>query len=257
MIWFANLDKFILMVAALTFLIIALFSMIYPDEGGLAWLRLAYTAAIVLFVVFISFLLWPEKARKKFAHALADALEFEKQYFKSIIGVMLNGSPIKDVETRKDQLAKQLSSLDEIIDATKNEILQAKVIHHGINITRYIYRLRNTLHSMDFSVVACKHEIRFPELENQLQIFANHTEETFNNLTDAIRKLERAGNSLDIRDDFLKVRDSFRAIRGKADPDKDEITQLWNISTFIWNLKPLILELEGIKAEIDLKMDEV
>jgi uncharacterized membrane protein YccC len=256
MIWFTNLDKFILMIAALTILIITLFSLIYPSEGGIAWLRLAYTAAIVIFVIFISFLLWPEKARKKFALALADTIENEKQYFLSIIGILLNNSFGKDVEKRKNNLAHQLTNLDEIIDATKNEILQVKVIHHGINIHSYIYRLRNTLHSLEFSSMACSRETRFPELENELQNFANHSEEAFNSLIKALQTLERASGFPNLREDFLKVRDSFRAIRGVPDPEKDEITQLWNISTFIWNLKPLILELEGIKAEIELKMDE-
>jgi hypothetical protein len=256
MIWFTNLNKFILMIAALTFLIISLFSLIYPSQGGIAWLRLGYTAGIVVFVIFISFLLWPEKARKKFAHALADTLEVELQYFLSIIRSLLNGGAAPDSEKQKNQLTQQIAALEEIIDATKNEILQAKTIHHGIIVQRYILRLRNTLHSMDFAAKGCMHQQEFPGLAGEINNFADHCKKAFDSLINAFRKFERANGFPDLRDDFLKVRDSFRAIRGKPDPGKEEITQQWNISTFIWNLKPLILELEGIKAEIDLKMDE-
>jgi len=256
MIWFSNLDNFIMMITALTFLIIGLFSLIYPGDSSVPWLRLAYTVGIVVFVVFISFLLWPEKARKKFANALADTIESEKQFFLSIIAGLLKNNSTIEVNQRKQQLTLQLNTLEEVIDATKNEILQNKVIHHGLNIQRYILRMRNTLHSMDFASAGCHSKIGFPEVENKLQHFANHTEESLNILIEAFRKHQRAENLPDLRADFLSLRDSFRVIRGASDPEKDEITQLWNISTFIWNLKPLILELEAIKAEIDLKMDE-
>jgi len=256
MIWFSNLDNFIMMITALTFLIIGLFSLIYPDDSMVPWLRLAYTIGIVVFVIFISFLLWPEKARKKFSHALADTIESEKQYFLSIIAGLLKNHTSIEVNQHKQQLALQLNTLEEVIDATKNEILQNKVIHHGLVIQRFILRLRNTLHSMDFAATGCHTKIGFPEVEDKLQYFANHTEETFDKLIEAFRKHERAEELPDLRADFSSLRNSFRAIRGIGDPEKDEITQLWNISTFIWNLKPLILELEAIKAEIDLKMDE-
>ena len=256
MIWFANLDKLIPMITVLTFMIIGLFSLINPSDSGIAWLRLGYTAAIVIFVIFISFLLWPEKAKKKFANALADTLNSEKLYFLSIINSMLNNDSSNDVERQKKQLSQQLIKLDEIIDATKNEILQAKVIHHGLNVNRYILRLRNTLHAMDFAAGKCNPVSCLPELENELKNFSDNCETAFNSLTDAFRKLERASGFPNLRKDFVKVRNCFRNVRGKAGPEKDEITQLWNISTFIWNLKPLILELEEIKAEIDLKMDE-
>ena len=256
MIWFTNLNKFILMITALTFLIIGLFSLIYPSDGGVAWLRLGYTSAMVIIVIFLSFLLWPEKARKKFADALASGIESEKMYFLSIINVLLKKHPYAIVEKQKKQLVQQLLKLDEIIDATKNEILQAKVIHHGINVNRYIIRLRNTLHTMDIAAAKCNQGKISPDLENELLVFANNCEIAFNSLTEAFGKLERASSFANLRDDFLNVRNCFRAIRGKADPEKDEITLLWNISTFIWNLKPLIIELEGIKEEIDLKMDE-
>lgn len=256
MIWFTNLDKLILMITALTFLIISLFSIIYPSDSGIAWLRLGYTAAIVIFVIFISFLLWPDKARKKFANALADTLDSEKLYFLSIINSLVKNDSFAKVEKQKKQLTLQLIKLDEIIDATKNEIIQAKVIHHGLIVNRFILRLHNTLHAMDFSAVNCDSELGFPELENELKSFADNCEVAFNSLIDAFRTRERATGFPNLRDGFLKVRNCFRAIRGKPDPEKNEITQLWNISTFIWNLKPLILELEEIKAEIDLKMDE-
>ena len=256
MIWFTNLNKFILMITALTILIIGLFSLIYPSDGGVAWLRLGYTAAMVMVVIFLSFLLWPEKAKKKFADALASGIESEKMYFLSIINMMLKNHSSHDVEKQKKQLALQLTKLDEIIEATKNEILQTRVIHHGLIVHRFIFRLRNTLHAMDFSAANCNSGPRFPDLENELKDFADKCEVAFNSLSDAFHKLERASDFPDLRDDFLKISDCFRAIREQADPEKDEITQLWNVSTFIWNLKPLILELEGIKEEIDLKMDE-
>jgi uncharacterized membrane protein YccC len=257
MIWFTNLNKFILMITALTFLIIGLFSLIYPSDSGVAWLRLGYTSAMVIIVIFLSFLLWPEKARKKFADALASGIESEKLYFLSIINVLLKNNSSNDVEKQKKQLTLQLTKLDEIIEATKNEILQNKVIHHGLYVHRFILRLQHTLHAMDFAAAVCNTRQEFPELENELNKFTDHCVVAFNSLITAFRQYERARDFPDLRVDFLKVRDQFRAIRGKPDPERDEITQLWNISTFIWNLKTLILELEGIKEEIDLKMDEV
>ncbi len=256
MIWFANLNKFIMLVSVMTFLIINLFSFMYPSDSGIAWLRLGYTAAIAVFVIFVSFLLWPEKARKKFTNALADTLEIEQQYFLSIMRSLLKLDSPDTVENRRKQLTLQLAELDEIIDATKNEILQVKVIHHGLNVNGFIQRLRNTLHSLDSTAAVCRNEPELHELDNELKYFADHCEEAFESLIITFRQLERAANFPNLRGDFLKVRDSFRAIRGRPDPARDEITRLWNISTFIWNLKPLILELEGIKAEIDFKMDE-
>jgi len=256
MIWFANLNKLILMIMALTFLIISLFSLMYPSDDGVAWLRLAYTLAVVLFVIFISFLLWPEKARKKFADALAETIESEKNYFLSIIDSLLKTNTSTDTEKFRKLLEVQINRLDEVIDATKNEILQNRVIHHGINVNGFILRLRNTLHSMDFAAARCKSDSGFHELENELRAFSEHCEMAFKNLTVAFHERKVADEFPNLRNDFLVLRDAFREIRGKSDPDKDEITQLWNISTFIWNLKPLILELEGIKAEIDLKMSE-
>jgi hypothetical protein len=199
--------------------------------------------------------LWPERARKKFTNALADTLEIEQQYFLSIIRSLLKLNSPGDVENQKKQLSLQIIKLYDIIDATKNEILQVKVIHHGLSVYGFILRLRNTLHSMDFAAAVCRHEPGFPDLEIELKEFADHCEEAFSILITAFRELERATNFPNLRDDFLKLRNNFRAVRGKPDPERDEITQLWNISSFIWNLKPLILELEGIKTEIDLKMD--
>jgi hypothetical protein len=42
----------------------------------------------------------------------------------------------------------------------------------------------------------------------------------------------------------------------RPDFDNEAFKSIWNHSLFLWNLKPLILELEGIRDEIVLKMNE-
>lgn len=88
MIWFANLDKPFAMVISLTFVIILVFNMLYSGHEKLVLLQIIYTAGIVLFVIVLSSLLWPEKARKKLANTLADVLTVEKEYFFQIIRSM-------------------------------------------------------------------------------------------------------------------------------------------------------------------------
>ncbi|MCF8367131.1 MAG: FUSC family protein, partial [Bacteroidales bacterium] len=48
MIWLINLNKIIPMVTSLTFMIVCLFYLLYPENTNLVWLRISYTFAIVL-----------------------------------------------------------------------------------------------------------------------------------------------------------------------------------------------------------------
>ncbi|MFP4471264.1 MAG: FUSC family protein, partial [Bacteroidales bacterium] len=256
MIWFTNLDRFVYMVVALTFMIVGLFTMVYPGGDSLAWMRIAYTAAIVLLVIFVSFLLWPERARNNFAGALAHVLQVQKGYFGRIMaGIMLKDEK-RVLRNGKADVEQSLLKLDEVIDAVKNEVLQQRVINHGLEIRNLLYRLLNTLHALDISSRTCSFGDHFQELNSDLQEFAEKVTGAFNALIQALNTRARPQEYPELNEEFLRLRDHFRSIRAQHSEPEDEIRRFWNNSTFIWNLKPLIQELEAIRNEINLKMDE-
>ncbi|MCF8367236.1 MAG: FUSC family protein [Bacteroidales bacterium] len=254
MIWFANLDQIVPMVVALTFMIICLFYLINPDESNLVWLRIFYTTAIVLLVIVLSFLLWPEKARKRFAGALAGALILEKDYFMSIIGVLISNHQKALSIGARQQIRNAIQQLNDVIEATKNEVWQQNVIIHGLNIRQYILRLLNTIQVLDS--VSGKHNLKigFEGLNDELKAFADNTSLAFDALIFALENQTNVKNFPALDGDFEQLRNHFREVKYKGKTENESIVQFWNNSTFIWNLKPLILELGGIRYEIELKM---
>lgn len=256
MLWFINLNRMIPMVTALTFMIICLFYLLYPDNPNLVWLRISYTFSIVLLVIFVSFLLWPEKARKKFAGALANAIEVEKGFFEKIMNGVVSDQKSSLSIAEKQKIRDHIQQLNEVIEATKNEVFQEKVIAHGLNIRSYIMRLMNTLQSMDSSSKNCKINSVFSELRPALEQFSIVTTKAFDALITALNERKTVTNFPDLSTAFENLRQHFRQIKYREGEVGDNITQYWENSAFIWNLKPLILEIEGIKKEIELKMAE-
>jgi len=244
------------MVTALTFMIICLFYLLYPDNPNLVWLRISYTFSIVLLVIFVSFLLWPEKARKKFAGTLANAIEVEKGFFVKIMNTVISDQKSSLTIPEKQKIRDHIQQLNEVIEATKNEVLQERVIAHGINIRSYIMRLINTLQSMDSSAKSCKINPVFSELCPSLQHFSETTTKAFDILIVALNERKPVNDFPDLRLEFENLRQHFKQIKYREGAVGDNITQYWENSAFIWNLKPLVLELEGIKNEIELKMGE-
>lgn len=257
MLWFINIDRMVPMVTALTFMIIGLFYMIYPESGNLVWLRIIYTAAIVLLVIIASFMLWPEKARKKFALTLADAILLEKDFFGGIMDNVLTGNRKQMSVTEKQKIRDQIQRLNDVIEATKNEVIQEKVIIHGLNIRSYIMRLLNTLQSMEATSGACDFGHGFSAVYDELQKFTGSILQAFDVLIEALHNQTDVVDFPDLRSDFEQLRRRFRENRYAGDEIVDDITRFWKNSTMIWNFKPLTLELEGIKNEINLKMAEV
>lgn len=256
MIWFINLNKMIPMVTALTFMIVCLFYMLYPENSNLVWLRISYTFSIVLLVIFVSFLLWPEKARKKFAGALANAIEVEKAFFESIIRAVLSGRRNVLTLDEKQKIRDHIQQLNEVIEATKSEVLQERVIVHGLNIRSYIMRLLNTLQALDSSSQMCMPDQAFLEMQSDLTHFADEISKAFAVLITALRERKSTEDFPDLNKEFNHLRMHFREIKYREGDRSSNITQYWKNSSFIWNLKPLILELEGIKKEIELKIAE-
>ncbi len=256
MLWFINLNLMIPMVTALTFMIVGLFQYIYPDDGNLVWLRILYTLAVVLLVIFVSFLLWPEKARKKFANTLANAIEVEKDYFVRIVIGVVSGESNKMTQKEKQKFRDRIQQLNEVIDATKNEVIQEKVIVHGLNIRSYILRLINTLQSLDASSQKCVLSHDPESFSHHLNNFSKTISAAFDSLTLALRNRQSVAGFPDIQKEFELIRNQFDTLE-YTDGNRDEnLAEYWRNSAFIWHLKPLVLELEGIKNEIDLKIAE-
>jgi uncharacterized membrane protein YccC len=253
MIWFINLDKYVYMVVALTVVILATFSLIYAGQEQLALLRTAYTAAIVLVVIAGSFLLWPERARKKLARSLADALEHEKIYFRLIINTARGNPEHAQLTIRKSLLEQQLVQLDEVMSAASSEVLQTKVLSHGFRIRMYIRQLRNTLTSLELnsSPEDCGHSLE--QLQNELENIAGKVNMAFDAVINALRNLTEPDHYPSLEADLETLLQKFILIR-KQKAHREEIMHLWKASSFVWNLKPLVIELEGIREEIELKM---
>lgn len=254
MLWFINQNRMVPMVTALTFLIISLFYYMEPGDSDLVWLRILYTAAVVLLVVILSFVLWPEKARKRFAGTLADALELEKHYFENIFQSMKTGNENPLPAADRQKIRDRIQNLDEVIDATRNEVIQEKLIIHGINIRSFILRLLNTMQSLEVVSRQCLQHSCFKGMEPEFEMFSSGILHAFDSLILAFRQRQDVKNFPDVRAGFEELRIKFREIKYRQDDLSESMIRFWNSSAFIWNLKPLILELEGIKNEINEKM---
>lgn len=257
MIWFLNINRMVPMVTALTFMIIGLFYMIYPDSDNLVWLRVLYTAAIVIVVIVVSFLLWPEKARRKFAFTLADAIELEREFFARIMEGVLSRQRKSLSLSEKQRIRDQLQQLNDVIDAAKNEVLHEKIIIHGLNIRSYIMRMLNTMQSMEAASKGCNFGQNLTQTHGELRAFTTSVIRAFDALTSALRYRTAVVDFPDLRSDFENLRNRFREISYGEGNISDNLDRYWKNSTLIWNFKPLILELEGIRNEIQLKMEEL
>nr|NQU94031.1 FUSC family protein [Bacteroidota bacterium] len=256
MIWFTNLDKIIPTIIAITFLVICMFSIIFPGDNHLAFLRIGYTAAIVLLVVFLTFLFWPERARLRIANVLVDGLNKEKLYFEAIMNTLFGKETLTSNGGFKKDIEQHFEKGNVLIGAAKSEVLQNKILHHGLQIKLLIQRIYNTLQSLDLAGKKCMENDGFMDMKTDLLDFSSKVQLAFDVLSDAIDKRSKPHGFPDLRLDFERLRSSFRKYKKELTPKSEEINILWRNSTFIWNLKPLILELEGIRDEIEMKMSE-
>ncbi|NCC73228.1 MAG: hypothetical protein EOM06_07490 [Sphingobacteriia bacterium] len=254
MIWFANLDKPFAMVIALTFVIILVFDMLYSGHEKLVLLRIIYTAGIVLFVIVLSSLLWPEKARKKLANTLADALTVEKEYFFQIIRSMEYNALTVEKNQLKSALELQIKKLDEVMEASISEVLQVKTLTHGLAIRIYIKRLLNTLRSLDINAAQNDCNENMIDVSKIIRQFSTKVLLAFDSIINALRMLTHAENFPELETDLNEITKLCELANEQLSDEVPEIIQLWRNSTFIWNLTPLVKELQGIKSEIELKM---
>lgn len=255
MIWFANLNKPFEMVIALTFVIIAVFSILYASNEKLIVLRILYTAGVVVLVIAASSLLWPEKARKKLASTLADTIEMEKNYFMLIIKSLNPDNDFAGKAVLKSSLDLQLKKLDEVMEASKSEVLQVKTLTHGLKIRIYIKRMLNTLHSLDMNAQPSEFEKGAEGIRTTIEAFAGRINLAFDALTGALRSYSFPQSFPELEHGLHQMIEQFRQTRKLRSKENMELTNLWRNSSFIWNLKPLIKELEGIREEIVQKMN--
>jgi len=256
MVWFLNLDKFIYMVFSLTFLIVCLFMLIFPAEEGIVFLRIGYTAAIVLLIIFLSFLFWPEKARLKFADAIADGLLLQKAYFEEIM-LMISGDLSRDnIPKTKKEIELHIIKTQEFYEGAKNEVWQAKTLNHGFKIKMYIQRLLNTLHAMELAAGNFESKVDFKGFNNEVVTLSVNIYKAFDILSEAIRQRTLPIGFPELNASFDQLCHGFGKDFIRPDFNNEAFKSIWNHSVFLWNLKPLILELEGIRDEIVLKMNE-
>jgi uncharacterized membrane protein YgaE (UPF0421/DUF939 family) len=256
MLWFINLNLMLPMVAALTFMVLGVFNILEPENSSLVWLRILYTLAIAGYVVLVSAVLWPEKARRRFAFTLAEAIGQEREFFRTIIK-RVTATDVDNFSGQRKQLIRdKINQLNEVIDATRNEILQENVIVHGLNIRSFIMRLLNTLQAMETASRPCAFSGDFEPLKAYLNEFADTIDKAFEVLIDALKNRTSVGGFPDVRASFEKLRKQYKLVKYHSGDTGQNISRYWVNSTFIWNFRSLIFEMEAIKNEIELKMKE-
>jgi hypothetical protein len=201
-------------------------------------------------------LLWPEKARNRFAATLADALILEKSFFISISKRVISGEQSNLSASERQNIRNKIQQLNDVINATRNEVIQEKVIVRGLNIRTYIMRLLNTLQSLEAASQTCDFHKGFEKSGIEITAFSKGIIAAFEALISALQNRSDVTDFPDLESSFDKLRIRFREAKYEHGEIGDNITQLWNNSAFIWNLKPLMLELDGIRKEIELKMAE-
>lgn len=255
MIWFTNLDKHVPMVVSLTFIIIALFSVIYPGEGGLAFLRIVYTAGIVVLVVFLTSVIWPDRARLRLGDALSKALELEKSYFRLILqNYSEKAQYVADIHQVKQQVETQIIATRQLFDAANHEVLRPGILQHGRQILVFIQRIFNTLHSLEKSVMMCQNSDTFPEIGVQISPFAKNIEKAFDIVATAIVTFGLPDGYPRLIEKYNELTSRLHLLIIENQEKKSGTRLLLQNSYFIWNLKPLILELDGIRNEVLMKM---
>lgn len=255
MIWMANLDKPFYMVIFLTFLIICVFSILYTQHERLIILRIIYTTGVVVMVIVASSLLWPEKARKNLALALAGSLAKEKAYFNLIVRSLTGENPDKEKSALKSGIDHQFKKMDDLMEAAKNEVVQVKTLTHGIKIRIYIKRLNHTLRSMDLNAAKGSFEDDSKVLIPAIGKYVEKINLAFDSVISALQNLSYPTDSPDLEKDLDEIILLLRKIRQEGSSQNHEMIYLWRNSAFVWNFRPLIRELEGIRNEIELKMN--
>jgi hypothetical protein len=233
-----------------------LFILIYPAEEGIVLLRIGYTAAIVLLIIFLSFLFWPEKARLKFADAIADGLLLQKAYFEEIMKKISGEGLDKNFRILKNEIELHIIKTREFYEGAKNEVWQVNTLNHGFKIKMYIQRLLNTLNAMELAAGNFESKVDFKDVNNEVVTLSVNIYKAFDILSEAIRHRTLPIGFPELNTKFDLLCHGFGKDFIRPDFNDEEFKSIWNHSFFLWNLKPLILELEGIRDEIILKMNE-
>ena len=254
MIWLTNLDKIVPTIITITFLVVCLFSILFPGDNSLAFVRIGYTLAMVLLVLFLTFLFWPERARKKIADVLVVGLKKEKKYFAAILSTYFLGNKTESLPAIKKEIEQHFENGNVLISAARSEVLQTKILAHGLQIKLLSNRIYNTLQSLDLAAKACNISDGFAGIQNDLIGFTHKIQTAFDVVSNAIDKRGLPDGFPDLHQDFEQLKLQFKKYKQEQSSGRMEIKTLWNNSTFIWNLQPLILELEAIRDEIILKM---
>ncbi len=256
MIWFTNLDRIVPMITALTFMIVCLFYLISPGGDELVWLRMIYTAVMVVVVIAGSFLLWPSRAKSGLAASMAAVLEAERDYLATIF-VATEKEDAKAVANLKQHIRDKLLQLDQNLLAARNEVLQQRAVGHAVNIRRYMLRLLNTLQALEVIAGSNMSRCKTPLFDHDLLVFTTAANKAFDALTMALQKQSLVLDFPLLQDHFDVLLSRFREINPATEIiPHNNLPELWNLSALAMNLKPLMLELEGIREEITRKMQE-
>lgn len=256
MIWFTNLDRMVPMITALTFMIVSLFWLISPNGDELVWLRMIYTAIMVVVVIAGSFLLWPSRARSSLAASLVAVLEAEQKYFNVILA-RANFENQQAIADLKQHIRDKLLQLDKNMEAARYEVLQQHAVGHAINIRRYLLRLLNTLQALEVIVRDNLSGCLSPLLNDELKLFATAADEAFDTLKVALHQQFVVVDYPSLQYHFDTLLSRFREINPASEIiPQDSLPELWNLSALAMNLKPLTLELDGIREEIDQRQKE-
>ena len=192
----------------------------------------------------------------KFADAIADGLLLQKAYFEEIM-LMISGDLSRNsIPKKKKEIELHIIKTQEFYEGAKNEVWQAKTLNHGFKIKMYIQRLLNTLHAMELAAGNFESKVDFKDFNNEVVTLSVNIYKAFDILSEAIRHRTLPIGFPELNASFDLLCHDFGKDFIRADFDNEAFKSIWNHSVFLWNLKPLILELEGIRDEIVLKMNE-
>jgi hypothetical protein len=192
----------------------------------------------------------------KFADAIADGLLLQKAYFEEIM-LMISGDLSHDnIQKTKKEIELHIIKTQEFYEGAKNEVWQAKTLNHGFKIKMYIQRILNTLHAMELAAGNFESKVDFKGFNNEVVTLSVNIYKAFDILSEAIRQRTLPIGFPELSASFDQLCHDFGKDFIRTDFDNEAFKNIWNHSVFLWNLKPLILELEGIRDEIVLKMNE-
>lgn len=254
MLWYFYLDKMLLMLIPLTFLIVVMFTIIYAEEDKILLFRMAYTTVIVLGVIVFSSLLWPEMACKKLHTAIYHALNKEKELFEYLIRT-IREEKTPDPQRFQEYLRAaeiQLQKTDELLEASRHEFFMSCSLLHSYNQRILLRRILNTLRSSGLMLSEIRPDAGRKLITELTERLGYLISLYFNNLADSMKNLKLTPEYPEISAELENVITRLRTIRINAPQEKSDMLFLWDISAIVWNLKTLILELDEFGKTMNL-----